>query len=192
MDNWEELKELMQGLPRASDMYNQVVGDAVVAVEHGIVQLEVALAFKDEHWASMEDKIEQLEADLERHEAQIRHYPDTYLGKIFFQGIECGRGQLEAELASREDWSPVELDIAENQTVRALEAKNERLKKGHDDIVAWGNAYPVSIFPEPDLEQAHELLKAGGMTLDAVSASAMRRVLKGVIKIASDALQEGG
>ena len=70
--------------------------------------------------------------------------------------------------------------------------ENERLRKGHEDIIIWGKAYPVSVFTEPDLKKAHELLKAGGMTLDAVSASAMRHVLKGVVKIAEDALKEGG
>ena len=42
-------------------------------------------------------KVAQLEEDLERHEGQIRHYPDSYLGKIFFQGVECGRKQLKLE-----------------------------------------------------------------------------------------------
>ena len=41
--------------------------------------------------------ITQLEADLECHEAKIKHYPDSYLGKIFFQGVDQGRKQLEAE-----------------------------------------------------------------------------------------------
>ena len=40
MDDWKELLDLMQRLPRGSDQYNQVVGDAVVAVERGIKELE--------------------------------------------------------------------------------------------------------------------------------------------------------
>jgi len=43
------------------------------------------------------DEVAKLEADLERHEGQIRHYPDSYLGKIFFQGVECGIKQAEAK-----------------------------------------------------------------------------------------------
>jgi len=43
------------------------------------------------------EKLAQLETDLERHEAKIKHYPDSYLGKIFFQGVDQGRKQLEAE-----------------------------------------------------------------------------------------------
>ena len=41
----------------------------------------------------------------------------------------------------------------------------------------WERAYPLSAFPEPDLARAAELLKAGGMTLDAISASNMRHVV---------------
>ena len=43
MSTWKELLDLMQGLPRASDAYNQVVGDAVVAVDRGIKELEAEL-----------------------------------------------------------------------------------------------------------------------------------------------------
>lgn len=53
-------------------------------------------------------------------------------------------------------------------------------------IDSWCEAYPLDIFPEPDLIQARRLLEAGGMTLDAVSASSMRLVLQGVRKIAQE------
>ena len=39
----------------------------------------------------------QLEADLKRHEDKIKYYPDSYLGKIFLQGVEHGRRKLEAK-----------------------------------------------------------------------------------------------
>ena len=44
-----------------------------------------------------------------------------------------------------------------------------------DDFVRWSEAYPTDIFPEPNFAQAHRLLLAGGMTLDAISAAIMRR-----------------
>lgn len=50
-------------------------------------------------------------------------------------------------------------------------------------IRTWCDAYPLAVFPEPDLKKARELLEAGGMTLDAVSASSMRHVLKGIREI---------
>jgi hypothetical protein len=40
------------------------------------------------------------------------------------------------------------------------------------------------------MAKAAELLKAGGMTLDAISASNMRHVVEGVGKIARDAIRE--
>lgn len=46
-----------------------------------------------------------------------------------------------------------------------------------DFVNDWARAYPLGVFPEPDLKRAAELLGAGGITLDAVSASAMRHVI---------------
>ena len=51
--------------------------------------------------------------------------------------------------------------------------KLERLRR-------WCEAYPLDIFPEPDFAKARELLEAGGMTLDAISASNFRHVLLAV------------
>jgi TolA-binding protein len=56
----------------------------------------------------------------------------------------------------------------------------ERLQERLDQIRTWCDAYPLDIFPEPDLKEARRLLEAGGMTLDAVSAQAMRHVLNGI------------
>lgn len=59
-------------------------------------------------------------------------------------------------------------------------------------VAQWADAYPLDVFPEPDsayLKKAHEVLTANGMTLDAISARAMRHVITGVGKIAKDALK---
>jgi hypothetical protein len=63
-----------------------------------------------------------------------------------------------------------------------------KLEAALQRIVQWSEAYPLAIFPEPDIKRAHEVLKAHGMTVDAISASAMRHVISGVGKIARDAL----
>lgn len=58
-------------------------------------------------------------------------------------------------------------------------------------IAKWADAYPLAVFPEPDEDyyrRAHAVLTANGMTLDRLSAAAMRHVVKGVGKIAKDAL----
>jgi hypothetical protein len=71
------------------------------------------------------------------------------------------------------------------------DAANEidKLRGSLRRIVQWSDAYPSDIFPEPDLKKAAEVLKANGMTLDAISASCMRHVVEGVGKIAREALE---
>lgn len=64
----------------------------------------------------------------------------------------------------------------------------DQLENALRRIAEWAEAYPLSIFPEPDLKKAARVLKDGGMTLDAISAHAMRHVIEGVGKIARDAL----
>jgi hypothetical protein len=43
-----------------------------------------------------------------------------------------------------------------------------------EDVTKWANSYPLSVFPEPDLKKASEILGKNGMTLDAISASVLR------------------
>jgi hypothetical protein len=69
-----------------------------------------------------------------------------------------------------------------------LEDRIERLEEALRRIVQWSEAYPLEVFPEPDMERAHEVLRAAGMTLDAISASAMRHVITQVGEIAQAAL----
>lgn len=55
-------------------------------------------------------------------------------------------------------------------------------------VVRWSEAYPTTVFPEPDLIKVAEVLKASGMTLDSVSAHCMRHCLASVGQIAKEAL----
>jgi hypothetical protein len=69
------------------------------------------------------------------------------------------------------------------------------LEEALQRIVWWADAYPLDIFPVPapaDLQKAHEVLKANGMTIDAISAYSMRHALRGVGDIAKGALGERG
>ena len=68
-------------------------------------------------------------------------------------------------------------------------AEIERLTAALEEIERWSRAYPIKVFPEPDLVLAARLLEAGGVTLDAVSASAMRHVVTEVGEIARCALE---
>ena len=60
----------------------------------------------------------------------------------------------------------------------------EGMQEALEQIVSWSEAYPLNVFPEPDLKKARELLAAGGVNLDAISAHCMRHVIEGVAKIA--------
>ena len=72
--------------------------------------------------------------------------------------------------------------MSDDATDRYIEALQQ--------IVAWSEAYPLDIFPEPDWKRAGDLLRAGGISLGAISASNMRHVVEGVGKIARDALEQ--
>ena len=68
------------------------------------------------------------------------------------------------------------------------EDRIDQLEEALHRIAQWSEAYPLDIFPEPDLKKARELLAAGGITLDAISAHCMRHVIEGVGQIARAAL----
>jgi hypothetical protein len=75
-----------------------------------------------------------------------------------------------------------------NEQIEKLELENEKLREALHKIKSWAEAYPVEVFTEPDFELARIFLNAGGITLDAISASNMRHVLDGVKNIISDVL----
>lgn len=76
----------------------------------------------------------------------------------------------------------------EELTKLLAEAKREAVPYAVTDnlqkILDWCEAYPPSVFPEPDFKRAASVLKELGMTLDAISASNMRHILNGVEKYA--------
>lgn len=76
-------------------------------------------------------------------------------------------------LELREAETLINLLIVDNER---MELENEKFEK----IKQWCEAYPLDIFPEPDLKKAAKVLKENGITLDAISASNMRHVLSGV------------
>lgn len=80
------------------------------------------------------------------------------------------------------------------QLAKAIE-QAERFERGwylRGDVLealeAWANAYPVSVFPEPDFGKAREALKSAGISLDAISASNMRYVINGVRELVKNGL----
>jgi len=59
----------------------------------------------------------------------------------------------------------------------------EKLQDKLHQIKVWIDAYPLTIFPEPDFKKADRVLKKNGMALDSISASNMRHVLSGIKNI---------
>lgn len=103
------------------------------------------------------------------------------------------RAQL-AEMTKQRD-AYKSLQVQMGKTNRALieareraEAANDRMETALNEIYQWGLAYPLEVFPEPDFKKANELLHAGGMRIDDISASNMRHVVKRVSEIARAAL----
>ena len=76
--------------------------------------------------------------------------------------------------------------------ITALRQQLEEAREALVQIEQWTEAYPKTVFPEPDFAKVRELLEAGGITLDSVSASNMRHVLKGVAGIVSPAIRALG
>ena len=70
-----------------------------------------------------------------------------------------------------------------------LEREKAEQAEALERIQTWAQAYPLAAFPKPDLKKAHKVLKAAGMTLDAISADAMRHALSGVKDIVDQALK---
>ena len=64
-----------------------------------------------------------------------------------------------------------------------------RLESALQEIIDWSKAYPLEQFPEPDLVKARKILKEHGMTLDAITADAMRHVITEVAEIARRGLE---
>lgn len=76
-----------------------------------------------------------------------------------------------------------------NLRIKELEEENDKFKDTLVRIDNWAKAYPLDVFLKPDLKKAAKVLNAAGMTLDAISADAMRHVIDGVKDIAEQALK---
>ena len=83
-------------------------------------------------------------------------------------------GQIELNNALNLSWEAVA------QRWHEAEAELEDAADIVQRIDDWCRAYPLGVFPEPDLKLARKGLESVGLTMDCVSASAMRHVLKGM------------
>lgn len=67
-------------------------------------------------------------------------------------------------------------------------AENERQEEALYRIVQWCRAYPETVFSEPDFDKARTALESAGVSMDALHGTWARHLLKGIDKIASEAL----
>jgi len=74
--------------------------------------------------------------------------------------------------------------------INGLTHEITRLRAALKELVNWSEAYPLPVFPEPDLKVAREGLESVGITMDQVSASLIRHVVKRAGEIARKALEE--
>ena len=108
--------------------------------------------------------------------------------------------QLEAIVGTTAGRLLTALDVEISRLTDALKKANDQAESFErrwylrgtmlEKIQARVEAYPLAIFPEPDLQRAHELLTAGGMMLDSISASSMRHVLDGLRGLLREGLAE--
>ncbi len=69
-----------------------------------------------------------------------------------------------------------------------LQAAQQQVSEAIQKLTAWRDqAYPLEVFPEPDMQRARMLLAAGGVTMDTVGAHIMRFALSRVCEILADA-----
>jgi hypothetical protein len=103
-----------------------------------------------------------------------------------------GSGWWSARPEQEQEQAPTDMDIW-NDLQRQndqLRAENERLREAIMLLQNWVKAYPLKVFPEPDLKLARKLLTDGGVSYDALNVYSMRHVINGVGKIINETLDE--
>jgi hypothetical protein len=105
--------------------------------------------------------------------------------------------ELRAKIKGYTDGTHALVGIKEYAEAQALAIEQaERIKEleemedCHQKILNWIDAYPLEIFPEPDFEAVRFALASKGITVDSVSASNMRHVLKGIKEIIDSAKEK--
>ena len=73
-------------------------------------------------------------------------------------------------------------------TIERLYSEVGRLNDVIGLLRNWVKAYPLDMFPEPDLKLARKLLEDGGVNYSALNVYSMRHVINGVGKIIDEAL----
>ncbi|MHB0967805.1 MAG: hypothetical protein ACYC36_15250 [Bellilinea sp.] len=111
--------------------------------------------------------------------------PDLFSGGVrYFHENNCIHRLTELSDDFLELWQTRPLEDA-------LESRVDFLEDKLQEIVNWADAYPLTVFPEPDFKKVRAALESAGISLDQISASNMRHVVAGVGNIAREALKGG-
>jgi predicted P-loop ATPase/GTPase len=81
-----------------------------------------------------------------------------------------------------------EVITSQSMTIDKLYSEVGRLNDVIGLLRNWVKAYPLDMFPEPDLKLARKLLEDGGVNYSALNVYSMRHVINGVGKIIDEAL----
>jgi hypothetical protein len=126
----------------------------------------------------------------------IELLPSTQLRRLKEEVAALSARLAEVE-AERDTWmadSAAAWDKCEERRLlqEAAEVKLASAVEGLRRIQSWADAYPLTVFPEPDFKKSRDALAAAGISLDAVSASNMRHAITGAGEIARAIIAEIG
>lgn len=173
----------------------KIILDSASQAHEDADRLESRLSAADEVSAGLADAGNEKDAEIAEAKNTIKNR-DTSLrvASKMYASEESKNKQLEAKLAEARDAIAKGFDKAAQRLLRETdklryETENKQLRAALERIQTWAKAYPLKIFPEPDLKKVAKALKDNGLTIDAVAASNMRYVLKGVSDIVDEALK---
>lgn len=92
-----------------------------------------------------------------------------------------------AETFSKGEWGRY-VDNDDVATVKTLAKAVVELRDALKQCVAWSEAYPVDIFPQPTPEQVDVVCKTLGLRIDSISAMVLRNYTSRIGEIAREAL----
>jgi len=91
-------------------------------------------------------------------------YYSRHVSAMTGEGLHA-KSDIAGELAHRD----MEID--------RLDRRNDQLEEALHRIRSWCEAYPLDVFPKPDLAASRKALEDAGLSLDRISSDAMRHVV---------------
>jgi hypothetical protein len=127
-----------------------------------------------------------IEGLVERLQARAAIWSDLVDGWI----TQAREADPDAVSAEAEAIMRADLNAQAASQLLAMKSEIAAMKGALEDLGQWASSYPVSIFPEPDLDRVTAILTEAGEReqMDRMHASWARNLLGGIEKRALDAL----